>query len=92
MKSPENLNFSPESLNGATTRMVLVVDDPDSVFQQAVASGAKEVVPVDDKEYGWRVGTRGRSVWTSLGDWEADRVRSCRASLDRTGEGAPVPT
>jgi|SRR5438552_844672 len=55
-ESPEHLNFSPESLNGATTRMVLVVDDPDSVFRQAVASGAREIVPVEDKEYGWRVG------------------------------------
>lgn len=55
-ESPEHLNFSPESLNGATARMVLVVDDPDRVFQRAVASGAREIVPVEDKEYGWRVG------------------------------------
>ena len=28
-ESPEHLNFSPESLGGATTRMVMVVSDPD---------------------------------------------------------------
>ena len=31
-ESPEYKNFSPESLGGATTRMVLTVDDPDGVF------------------------------------------------------------
>ena len=55
-ESPEHLNFSPESLNGSTARMVLVVDDPDSVFAGAVAAGAKQVVPVEDQSYGWRVG------------------------------------
>ena len=28
-ESPENLNFSPETLGGGTVRMVMVVDDPD---------------------------------------------------------------
>jgi PhnB protein len=55
-ESPENLNFSPQSLGGGTARMVLVVNDPDTVFQQAVAAGAKVIWPVADQEYGWRVG------------------------------------
>jgi PhnB protein len=55
-ESPEHLNFSPESLSGSTARMVLVVENPDAVFQRAISAGAKEVVPVGDKEYGWRVG------------------------------------
>jgi PhnB protein len=55
-ESPEHKNFSPETLGGATARMVLTVDDPDSVFAQAVAEGAVEVWPVADQEYGWRVG------------------------------------
>jgi len=55
-ESPEHLNFSPESLGGATTRMVMVVDDPDSVFDRALAAGAKVVHPVSDQPYGWRVG------------------------------------
>ena len=55
-ESPEYKNFSPESLGGATTRMVLTVDDPDGVFANAVAAGATEVSPVADQEYGWRVG------------------------------------
>jgi PhnB protein len=55
-EAPEYLNFSPESLGGGTVRMVMVVDDPDEVFTQAVAAGAKVVSAVEDKEYGWRVG------------------------------------
>jgi PhnB protein len=55
-ESPENFNFSPETLSGGTVRMVLVVDDPDAVFAQAVAAGATVVWPVTDQSYGWRVG------------------------------------
>jgi PhnB protein len=55
-ESPEHLNFSPESLGGATTRMVMVVEDPDAAFDRAVAAGGKVVLPVEDQPYGWRVG------------------------------------
>jgi PhnB protein len=55
-ESPEHKNFSPESLGGATVRMVMVVADPDAAFARAVKAGATVVVPVEDKEYGWRVG------------------------------------
>src|SRR5215469_10034403 len=55
-ESPEYKNFSPQTLGGATTRMILTVDDPDAVFAKAVAAGANEVSPVEDKEYHWRVG------------------------------------
>jgi PhnB protein len=55
-ESPENLNFSPESIGGATTRLVRTVADPDAVFAAAIAAGGKEVWPVADQPYGWRVG------------------------------------
>ena len=55
-ESPENLNFSPESLGGGTVRLVMVVDDPDAAFARAVKAGAKVVWPVADQPYGWRVG------------------------------------
>jgi PhnB protein len=55
-ESPDNQNFSPESLKGATTRMVMVVDDPDAVFSRALKAGATQVWPVSDQPYGWRVG------------------------------------
>lgn len=54
-ESPAHANFSPETLGGSTTRMVLVVDDPDAAQARAVAAGAKEVVPVAE-QHGWRLG------------------------------------
>lgn len=55
-ESPEHLNFSPESLGGGTVRMVMVVRDPDAVFDQAIAAGASIVSPVQNHSYGWRLG------------------------------------
>jgi len=54
-ESPENLNFSPESLGGGSVRMVMIVEDPDAAFERAVAAGATVVWPVAD-QYGWRLG------------------------------------
>ena len=54
-ESPPNANFSPESLGGGTVRMLLVVQDPDSVVARATAAGATEIYPVGE-EHGWRLG------------------------------------
>jgi PhnB protein len=54
-ESPPNLNFSPESLGGGTTRMLLTVADPDAAVQRALAAGATEVMAVADA-HGWRLG------------------------------------
>ena len=55
-ESPEHKNFSPETLKGGTVRLVLTVQDPDSVYARAIAGGATAVTPVQDQSYGWRVG------------------------------------
>jgi PhnB protein len=68
-ESPPHRNFSPESLGGATTRMLLVVDDPESVVRRAVAAGATEVYPVGE-EHGWRL---GRIADPFGHDWEIGR-------------------
>lgn len=54
-ESPGHGNFSPETVGGATTRIILSVDDPDAVFAGAVAVGARVVSPVTES-HGWRVG------------------------------------
>jgi PhnB protein len=54
-ESPEHANFSPESVGGSTTRMLLVADDPDAAIERAVAAGATLVYPAAD-EHGWRLG------------------------------------
>ena len=54
-ESPAHLNFSPETLQGSTARFVLVVDDPPSVLDRAVAAGARQIWPAR-KENGWLIG------------------------------------
>ena len=54
-ESPAHGNFSPETLNGGTVRMILTAADPDAMFARAVAAGARVVTPMKD-DYGWHLG------------------------------------
>lgn len=54
-EAPSHGNFSPESLGGATVRMLLVVEDPDAMVDRAMAAGATVIRPVGE-EHGWRLG------------------------------------
>lgn len=47
--------LSPRTIGGATSRTLLVVDDPDRMVGDALAAGAEELSPVSD-EHGWRLG------------------------------------
>jgi len=47
-ESPEHANFTPESLAGGFVRMVLTVPHPDAMCAQALAAGAREIVPVKE--------------------------------------------
>ena len=47
--------LSPRAIDGATSRTLLVVDDPDAVVRRAVAAGATETSAVSN-EHGWRLG------------------------------------
>jgi PhnB protein len=53
--SPSMKRFSPQAIGGATSRTLLVADDPDAVLKRAVDAGATEASPVED-EHGWRMG------------------------------------
>jgi len=52
---PDSGRFSPLAISGATSRMLLVTDDPDAFHRRATDAGAVEISPVGD-EHGWRVG------------------------------------
>jgi len=54
-ESPEHGNFSPQTLNGTSVRMILAVADPDEMFQRACKAGAREVHAMSEG-HGWRVG------------------------------------
>jgi PhnB protein len=55
-EAPAHKNFSPETLGGSSVRMVLVTEEPDAVFQQAINAGAVVLWPMADQPYGWRIG------------------------------------
>jgi PhnB protein len=61
--------FSPHAIGGATSRTLLVVDEPEQVVQQALAAGATETSPVGE-EHGWRL---GRIVDPFGHEWEIGR-------------------
>jgi PhnB protein len=46
---------SPETLGGFTARMILTVDDPDAVFEQATQAGARVLAEIYEG-HGWRLG------------------------------------
>lgn len=73
-ESPAHENFSPETLGGSTTRLLLVVPDPQAVVARAVELGAKQIRPVES-EHGWLLGRiedpfgHHWEIGRPLGDW-----------------------
>jgi PhnB protein len=76
---PEASNFSPQTLEGTTVRLNLLVADPDGLAARAIANGARQVAPIADQSYGLRQGRLadpfghhwliGRPLAGSAGDW-----------------------
>jgi PhnB protein len=54
---PEGLCSGPQTLNGTTMGILLYVEDADTMFQKAVAAGAKVLRPLKDQFYGDRSGS-----------------------------------
>ena len=54
-ESPDHQNFSPETLNGGTVRMILTTEDPDAAFRRAVDAGATIICQIKT-EHAWRIG------------------------------------
>jgi PhnB protein len=46
---------SPRAIDGATSRTLLVVENPETIVERAAAAGASVTSPVGD-EHGWRLG------------------------------------
>ena len=66
---PSMQRLSPRPIKGATSRTLLVVDNPNRVLEQAVRAGASETSPVAD-EHGWCL---GRMVDPFGQEWEIGR-------------------
>jgi PhnB protein len=54
-EAPAHGSFSPETVGGATVKLLLVVDGPAAAVERAVAAGAREIMAVEDG-HGWRMG------------------------------------
>jgi PhnB protein len=54
-ESPEHEAFSPETLGGGTVKLLLVVDEPQAVIDQAVGLGARQVYAAE-AQHGWLLG------------------------------------
>lgn len=63
---PDRKRFSPEAIGGGTSRTLLVVSDPEALFERAVGAGAAVAAPVADED-GWRV---GRIIDSFGHEWE----------------------
>jgi PhnB protein len=55
-EAPEASNLSPQTLNGTTVRINLLVADPEGLAARAVANGASQVAELADQSYGLRQG------------------------------------
>ena len=66
--------LSPRAIGGATSRTLLVVEDPHETLRRAVAAGAAESSPVA-REHGWLVGRivdpfgHEWEIGTPIGGW-----------------------
>ena len=56
-ETPNSGQVSPETLKATTSLIGLFVDDPHAFVKRAIASGAREINPVQDYDYGYRQGT-----------------------------------
>jgi len=54
---PDLQFLSPKTVGGTAVGMMLYVTDVDAVFERALAAGAREHQPLEDKFYGDRAGT-----------------------------------
>jgi PhnB protein len=54
---PDMGKLSPKSRGGATSALMIYLEDADSAFQRAIAAGATQEQPVQDQFYGDRSGS-----------------------------------
>lgn len=55
-EAPDHGNLGPDKQNSISVRIGLMVTDPDATAERAIAAGIKVVYPVDDQDYGYRLG------------------------------------
>ncbi|HEX7297091.1 MAG TPA: VOC family protein [Pyrinomonadaceae bacterium] len=56
-ENPQMGNVGPQALGGTPVSLMIYVEDVDTIYKQAIASGATEIKPLQDQFYGDRSGT-----------------------------------
>jgi PhnB protein len=93
-ESPAHGNFSPESVGGSTTRMLLIVDDPQAAIDRAVAAGATLVYPAAT-EHDWLLGRihdpfgHHWEIGKPLGAWPPERTQHGSDVRERASSSQP---
>ena len=73
-EAPEHGNVGPESLGGGSVKLLLTVPDPDSLFEWAIAAGAREVSAVQEStRAGWAPENRQPTTATPVFARTADK-------------------
>jgi hypothetical protein len=88
-ESPENKNFSPESLGGGTVRLVMVADDPDRLFKRGCgryASLARSRPGIWMARW-----TPCRPLRPPLGNRQAARIKTIVSRRSGASPGKPRP-
>jgi PhnB protein len=73
-ESPPNGSFSPQSVGGATVKLLLIADEPQAVIDRAVGLGATQVYAAE-AQHGWLLGHledpfgHHWEIGRPLGDW-----------------------
>lgn len=89
---PEMGFHSPQSAGSAGVSMLIYVENVDTLFQQALGAGGKQLKPLQDQFYGDRSGTLQDPfghVWTiatHIADYSEDELkeRACDAMKGQT--------
>ena len=91
---PDMGMLGPKARGGATTSLMIYVEDSDAVFARAIAAGASEERPVQDQFYGDRSGTlvdpfgHRWTISTHIEDVPEDEIQRRMAEFVRTKEPA----
>ncbi len=98
---PSHEAFGPEHFGGSPVSVVLYVESPDALFNQALAAGAVSLRPMSDQPFGQRSGTMCDPFghrWTltthmeDISDEELERRFAAMISGDRNPSAADGTT
>ena len=91
---PDMGKLGPKSRGGATSGMMIYLDDADAAFERAIAAGATQEQPVQDQFYGDRSGSftdpfgHSWTVATHVEDVPEDELQRRMAEFSNQAEPA----